>query len=49
MSNFFDRIYRIDRIENCYRKERTERREKIVQSMNPIQKILLILSKKMKL
>ena len=44
--DFFDRIYRIYRIENFYRRERKERREKIVQSMNPILKILFILSKK---
>jgi len=57
--NFFDRIFRqlrfgeeisrIDRIENFYRRARKERREKVVQSINPILKILLILSKKMKL
>ena len=31
--------------ENFYRRERKERREKIIQSMNPILKILFILSK----
>jgi hypothetical protein len=35
------------RIENFYRIERIERREMIVQSMNPILKILFILSKKL--
>jgi hypothetical protein len=33
--------------ENFYRRERKERREKKVQSMNPILKILFILSKKL--
>jgi hypothetical protein len=41
-SNFFDRIYRIDWIETFYR---IERRKKIARSMNPILKILFILSK----
>ena len=49
MSNFFDRIYRIDRIENFYRRARKERRDKIVQSLNPILKILEFLNAEAKL
>jgi hypothetical protein len=54
---FFDRINRISDsfasarrnywIENFYRRERKDRKEKIVQIMNPILKILSILSKKL--